>query len=325
MIFLTGAAGFIGFHVAQKLLSLGKKVVAIDNINEYYDPVLKRARLEQLQKNPFFEFHKIDLCDYESLKNIFTKQKISKVCHLAAQAGVRYSLTHPFAYQKSNNEGFLNIIELSRHSHIENFVYASSSSVYGKNSKMPFSETDPVDQPISLYAATKRSNELTAYSYSHLFGLPTSGLRFFTVYGPWGRPDMALFLFTKAISENKPITVFNYGNLKRNFTYIDDIVDGILRILDTPRLHELYNIGNSRAENLSDFITAIEDYLGKRAIREYLPMQLGDVKETVADITKIKSLGYNPCTNIDVGIKNFVAWYKEYFNINFKGISNEKV
>jgi UDP-glucuronate 4-epimerase len=312
MILVTGAAGFIGYHVCKTLLQKNEPVFGIDNINEYYDPVLKNARLK---KNEMFYFQKIDLCDFVALTQLFNNHSIDRICHLAAQAGVRYSLTHPFAYQKSNNEGFLNIIELARQYKVKNFVYASSSSVYGKNTKFPFSESDPVDQPISLYAATKRSNELIAHSYSHLYKLPCSGLRFFTVYGPWGRPDMALFIFTKAIIENQPIQIYNNGDMKRNFTYIDDIVDGILRVLDNPTLYELYNIGNSRAENLIDFIEAIEHHLGKKAIRQFLPMQPGDVKTTMADIEKIKKLGYEPATNINEGIKSFVSWYKDYFNI----------
>ncbi len=315
MILVTGAAGFIGYHLCKTLLQHNEPVIGIDNVNEYYDPVLKNARLEMLKKNEMFYFQKIDLCDFVSLTQLFNNHSIDRICHLAAQAGVRYSLTHPFAYQKSNNEGFLNIIELARQYKVKNFVYASSSSVYGKNTKFPFSESDPVDQPISLYAATKRSNELIAHSYSHLFKLPCSGLRFFTVYGPWGRPDMALFIFTKAIIENQPIQIYNNGDMKRNFTYIDDIVDGILRVLDNPTLYELYNIGNSRAENLIDFIEAIEHHLGKKAIRQFLPMQPGDVKTTMADIEKIKKLGYEPATNINEGIMSFVSWYKDYFKI----------
>ncbi len=315
MILVTGAAGFIGYHLCQYLLNKELSVIGIDNINQYYDPTLKHARLDQLLKKTDFSFHKIDLCDFESLKDLFINNSIDRICHLAAQAGVRYSLTHPFAYQKSNNEGFLNIIELAKQFKIQNFVYASSSSVYGNNLKLPFSETDPVDHPISLYAATKRSNELIAYSYSHLFNLPCSGLRFFTVYGPWGRPDMALFIFTKAIIENKPIQLFNNGDMKRNFTYIDDIVNGIIRVLDYPEKNEIYNIGNSKAENLIDFIEAIESNLGTKAIRQYYPMQPGDVKTTMADINKISLLGYKPKTDIQEGIKKFIAWYKDYYKM----------
>jgi UDP-glucuronate 4-epimerase len=315
VILITGSAGFIGYHVAKSLLSQGLKVIGIDNINEYYDPQLKNDRLKDLKIFKNFFFHKLDLCAYDSLKDIFKTYPISKVCHLAAQAGVRYSLTHPFAYQKSNSEGFLNIIELSKTNKVENFVYASSSSVYGNNTKLPFSEIDPVDHPISLYAATKRANELTAYSYSYLFNLPCSGLRFFTVYGPWGRPDMALFIFTRAILENKPIQVFNYGDLKRNFTYVDDIVDGIILVLNNPKKYEIYNIGNSRAEKLLDFIEEIEKNIGKKANKDFLPMQPGDVQTTIADISKIRKLGYEPQTNISKGIYNFIEWYKDYYQI----------
>lgn len=313
MILVTGAAGFIGFHVSSELLRRGFDVIGVDNINEYYDPQLKEARLNILLKNRNFIFHKIDICDFESLEKIFKENKIKKVCHLAAQAGVRYSLQNPFSYQKSNNEGFLNIIELSKRFNVENFVYASSSSVYGANTKLPFSEEDRVDMPISLYAATKRANELVAYSYSHLFNLPCSGLRFFTVYGPWGRPDMALFIFTKSILEDKPIQIYNYGDMGRNFTYIDDIVDGVRRVLDHPAKYEIYNIGNDKAEKLLDFIEEIEKCLGKKAIREYLPMQPGDVKYTMADISKIRKLGYEPTTDIAEGIRKFIDWYLSYY------------
>jgi UDP-glucuronate 4-epimerase len=313
LILVTGTAGFIGFHVSNELLSRGSEIIGIDNINEYYDPELKNARLEILKKKSGFKFEKVDICDLDSLTSVFKKYKPEKVIHLAAQAGVRYSLTNPFAYQKSNNEGFLNMIELSKNNQITNFVYASSSSVYGNNTKIPFSETDNVDTPVSLYAATKRSNELVAYSYSHLFNLPCSGLRFFTVYGPWGRPDMALFIFTKSIIEGSPIEIFNEGKMLRNFTYIDDIVDGIIRVLDTPKKYEIYNIGNSRAEKLLDFIEEIEKNIEMKAIRKYCPMQPGDVVATVADIEKIKSIGYEPKTNIKEGIARFVEWYRSYY------------
>jgi UDP-glucuronate 4-epimerase len=313
VILVTGAAGFIGFHVAKKLCESGETVVGIDNINSYYDPALKEARLAQLRKLRGFEFHKLDICDYEGLKNIFGRHGFSAICHLAAQAGVRYSLTDPFAYQKSNNEGFLNLIELARRSDIKNFVYASSSSVYGANEKLPFSESDRTDAPISLYAATKRSNELVAHCYRHLFALNTTGLRFFTVYGPWGRPDMALFKFTKSILAGEPIEVYNNGRMRRNFTYIDDIVAGVLIALKNPSRDEIYNIGNNRAEELMDFIREIEKNLGKKAAITYLPLQPGDVAATVADISKLQKLGYDPTTNIDKGIKAFVGWYREYF------------
>jgi UDP-glucuronate 4-epimerase len=315
MILLTGAAGFIGFHVALKLLDEGEEVVGIDNLNSYYDPSLKEARLAILNRREGFHFYKTDICDYDSLISIASRYQLKAICHLAAQAGVRYSLTHPFAYQKSNNEGFLCLIELARHHGVENFVYASSSSVYGGNTKLPFSESDRVDSPISLYAATKRANELTAHCYSHLYGLNCSGLRFFTVYGPWGRPDMALFKFTKAILAGEPIDVYNQGKMKRNFTYIDDIVHGVCLTLANPVRYELYNIGNSKAEELLDFIKEIEKNCGKKAAIRYLPMQAGDVPATVADIAKLARLGYAPKTNIDVGIRNFIAWYREYNRI----------
>ncbi|HLV33321.1 MAG TPA: NAD-dependent epimerase/dehydratase family protein [Chitinispirillaceae bacterium] len=313
MITITGAAGFIGYHVCLKLLDSGEHVIGIDNINNYYDPALKEARLSNLKKYENFHFFKVDICDFEKLGKIFTNFKPQKICHLAAQAGVRYSLTNPFAYQKSNNEGFLNMLEIARKFNIHNFVYASSSSVYGGNTKLPFSESDPVEKPISLYAATKRSNELTAHCYNHLYGIPCSGLRFFTVYGPWGRPDMALFIFTKAIVENKPVKIFNNGKMIRNFTYIDDIVDGVIRVINNPKPYEIYNIGNDKAENLMDFISEIEKNIGKKAIREFAPIQPGDVVETVADISKIKELGYVPETNIDSGIKNFISWYNSFY------------
>jgi UDP-glucuronate 4-epimerase len=315
MILVTGAAGFIGFHVSQRLCNLGNEVVGIDNVNPYYDPSLKEARLKQLEACKGFHFHKIDICDYEGLVSLVKKYPVSKICHLAAQAGVRYSIENPFAYQKSNNEGFLNLIEIARHNKAEHFVFASSSSVYGGNTKLPFSETDRVDSPISLYAATKRANELTAHCYSHLYGLNCAGLRFFTVYGPWGRPDMALFLFTKAILEGRPIEVFNQGKMKRNFTYIDDIVEGVLLALANPVPYEIYNIGNSRAEDLMDFIREIEKNLGKKAIINYMPMQAGDVPATVADIEKLSKLGYCPKTNIDEGIRKFVEWYRGYYRV----------
>ncbi|MBN1129954.1 MAG: GDP-mannose 4,6-dehydratase [Chitinispirillaceae bacterium] len=314
MILVTGAAGFIGYHVAQKLCMQGHEVVGIDNLNAYYDPTLKTARLKRLEGMRGFSFHKLDLCDYNSLKALFSIHRFDRLCHLAAQAGVRYSITDPFAYQKSNNEGFLNLIELARHNNVGNFVYASSSSVYGSNTKLPFAEFDRTDTPISLYAATKKSNELVAHCYSHLYGLHCSGLRFFTVYGPWGRPDMALFLFTKAILAHEPIDVYNNGDMLRNFTYIDDIVQGVLLTLDHPRACEIYNIGNSRAERLMDFIGEIERNVGIKAAINYLPMQPGDVPATVANITKLQKLGYEPKTNIDEGIKKFVAWYRDYYN-----------
>jgi UDP-glucuronate 4-epimerase len=313
LILVTGAAGFIGYHTAAKLCSMGEEVVGIDNINCYYDPALKKARLALLKKNKRFSFYKLDLCNYAGLQNLFSKFHIDTICHLAAQAGVRYSLTDPFAYQKSNNEGFLNLVELARKHAVKNFVYASSSSVYGSNTKLPFAEDDRTDAPISLYAATKKANELVAHCYSHLFGLPCSGLRFFTVYGPWGRPDMALFKFTKAILAGEPIEVYNEGKMKRNFTYIDDIVQGIVITLNNPVPFDVYNIGNGRAEELMDFIGEIENNLGKKATINFLPMQPGDVVATVADISKLQKLGYEPKTNIDKGVRAFIEWYKGYY------------
>ena len=313
LILVTGVAGFIGYHVARKLCALGEKVVGIDSVNDYYDPAMKAARLKNLEQEKNFSFFKMDLCDFSGLKDLFDRFDFDKICHLAAQAGVRYSLTNPFAYQKSNSEGFLNILELARKNKVQNFVYASSSSVYGSNTKLPFSEGDRTDNPISLYAATKKANELVAHCYSHLYGIPCSGLRFFTVYGPWGRPDMALFLFTKAILAGEPVEVYNEGRMKRNFTYIDDIVEGVVIALNSPVPYEIYNIGNSRAEELMDFIGEIEKNVGKKASIKYLPMQPGDVVTTVADISKLQKLGYEPRTNIDKGIKNFVEWYRGYY------------
>ncbi len=313
MILVTGAAGFIGFHVCKRLVEEGNQVLGIDNVNNYYDPSLKEARLAVLGRLTGFTFCKLDICDYGGLCAIAERHGPASICHLAAQAGVRHSISNPFAYQKSNNEGFLNVVELARRTNVKNFVYASSSSVYGGNTKLPFSESDRVDHPISLYAATKRSNELTAHCYSHLYGLPCSGLRFFTVYGPWGRPDMALFLFTKAIIEGRPIDVFNQGDMTRNFTYIDDIVDGVLIALRQPVPYEIYNVGNSRAERLMDFIAEIEKNLGRKAVINLLPMQAGDVPAAVADIQKLSRLGYLPKTNIREGIRKFVEWYREYY------------
>jgi len=313
---VTGAAGFIGFHLSKKLLNEGIQVVGYDNVNNYYDQSLKRSRLEILNKFENFTFYENDLCDFQALEAVFKKHNIEKVCNLAAQAGVRYSLTNPFAYQKSNLEGFLNIIELSKRAGVENFVYASSSSVYGKNKKLPFSVADNVDHPISLYAATKKANELIAHTYSHLFNLPTTGLRFFTVYGPYGRPDMALFIFTKKISEGEPIDVYNYGKMKRDFTYVDDIVKGVVACLNNPFKYELFNLGNHRSEKLMDFIHLIEKNLSKKADINLKPIQPGDVPETFADIdASTEKLGYYPETNIEVGIKKFIDWYKKYYRI----------
>ncbi len=315
-IIVTGAAGFIGSHVAQALLLAGHEVIGIDNFNSYYEVKLKEERFNNLLQNPGFTGLKLDICAFDELKAIFTKYQPKIVCHLAAQAGVRYSLENPFAYQKSNLEGFLNILEMCRHYAVERLVYASSSSVYGGNTKQPFSEADPVDNPVSLYAATKKANELMAHSYSHLYGFSTIGLRFFTVYGPAGRPDMAYWLFADAIRKNEPIKVFNYGKMRRDFTYIDDIVQGVMGALFTANLPTslVLNLGNNHTEELMYLIELIERGLGKEAQKVFLPLQAGDVLATWADITRAQQLiGYNPSTSLEVGIDRFIAWYKEYY------------
>jgi UDP-glucuronate 4-epimerase len=315
-LLITGAAGFIGFHLSKNLLEKGVEVLGYDIVNDYYDPTLKESRLKILREFDNFTFYRKDLCDFEALEHVFQKHSIKKVCNLAAQAGVRYSLTNPFAHQESNIEGFLNIIELSKRTKVENFVYASSSSVYGKNTKLPFSVEDNVDYPISLYAASKKANELIAHTYSHLYELPTTGLRFFTVYGPYGRPDMALFIFTQKILAGEPIDVYNYGNMKRDFTYIDDIVNGIISSLNHPSRYEIFNLGNHRSENLMDFINLIEKYLGKKAKINFQPIQPGDVPETFADINHTREiLGFEPATTIETGVKQFIDWYKNYYHI----------
>ena len=332
-VLVTGAAGFIGFHVAQKLLARGDQVVGLDNLNDYYDVNLKLARLAQIENLPGFTFARMDLQDRPAMEALFNQHHFDAVINLAAQAGVRYSLENPQAYVDSNIVGFTNILECCRHHKIGHLVYASSSSVYGMNSAMPFSIHDNVDHPISLYAASKKANELMAHTYSHLFGLPTTGLRFFTVYGPWGRPDMALFLFTKAILAGEPIKVFNNGQMQRDFTYIDDIVEGVVRVMDktaTPNPawdgaapdpgtssapYRLFNIGNNNPVMLTDFIAAIEKALGKTAERELLPMQPGDVAATYANIEDlIEAVDYRPQTPVQVGIDNFVAWYMEHMH-----------
>lgn len=314
-ILITGSAGFIGFHVVKALLESGSDIIGLDNLNDYYDLNLKKSRNALLEEYGNFKFYKIDLCDYEELKSLFSKEKIDKICHLAAQPGVRYSILNPFAYQKANNEGFLNILECARNLNVKQFVFASSSSVYGGNKKIPFSVSDRVDNPISLYAATKKSNELVAYVYSHLYGINTIGLRFFTVYGPWGRPDMSYFLFTKAILEDRPIKVFNFGKMKRNFTYIDDVVSGILASLDRKKGHEIFNLGNDKTVDLIDFIYCLEGYLGKKAKKEFLPMQAGDILETWANIDSSREeLNYKPQVAIETGLKRFVDWYKEVYS-----------
>ena len=328
---ITGAAGFIGFHLSKRLLEHGNSVVGIDNLNDYYDVNLKKFRLNELKGDLNFTFHRLDLVDRKGIEKLFTENKFDYVVNLAAQAGVRYSLTNPRAYIDSNIVGFLNILEGCRHSDIKHLVFASSSSVYGANTKMPFSVHQNVDHPISLYAATKKSNELMAHSYSSLYKLPCTGLRFFTVYGPLGRPDMAPFLFTSAILENRPIDVFNKGKMKRDFTYIDDIVEGVVRItvnipvLDTgwnsdkpdPATsyapYRLYNIGNNNPIELMQFIEVLEDCLGKKAEKNLLPMQPGDVHETCADVDDLINIGFKPSTPIEKGIKRFVEWYLDYY------------
>ena len=342
-VLITGTAGFIGFHLANALVLKGFEVVGLDNINDYYDVNLKYGRLNEsginkelieynigLKSEKFdnYKFIKLNLEDQENIYSLFRNEKFDLVVNLAAQAGVRYSLENPHAYINSNILGFTNILEACRHNSIQHLVYASSSSVYGLNTKMPFSTSDNVDHPISLYAATKKSNELMAHTYSYLFDLPTTGLRFFTVYGPWGRPDMALFLFAKAILEGKPIDVYNYGNMQRDFTYIDDIVNGIVKVLENKPLkkvkiknpsvsiapYKIYNIGNSTPVKLNDFIEAIEKALNKKAERNLMPIQSGDVEKTWADVTDlIDDMEYKPATDIDKGVKEFIQWYKYFY------------
>lgn len=324
-ILVTGAAGFIGFHTSTRLLQEGYEVVGIDNLNDYYDPQLKKDRLEQLDNFEKFEFVKLDISDKVGLEKLWEeKGPFLEVIHLAAQAGVRYSLENPYSYISSNLMGHVTIMEMCRHTPgFKHLVYASSSSVYGGNEKLPYSVQDDVGCPISLYAATKRADELMSHSYSHLFGIPQTGLRFFTVYGPWGRPDMSLFIFTKAISEGRKVPIFNNGDMKRDFTYVDDIVSGILATLKNPPIAEpgkaparVLNIGNTRSEKLMDFVGIIEKELGKKADVEFLPMQPGDVKETYADITETTAItGYKPTTTIREGVPRFVDWYKSYFKL----------
>jgi UDP-glucuronate 4-epimerase len=295
---------------------MGNQVIGVDNLNPYYDISLKEARLDHLKPFQEFVFYKEDIQNLSGLKAIFQKHSIGQICNLAAQAGVRHSLKDPFSYQKSNLEGFLNLLELAREYGIANFVYASSSSVYGDSPKIPFSVDDRVDTPVSLYGATKKANELMAYAYSHLFGIPCTGLRFFTVYGPWGRPDMALFLFTDAILNNRPINVYNYGRMKRDFTYIDDVVEGTIAALENPFAYEVFNLGNSDPIELMDFIGIIEEELGREAQKNMMPLQPGDVMETSADIGKSKDmLGFSPKTPIGEGIKKFLTWYREYYKV----------
>ncbi len=333
-ILVTGAAGFIGYHVARALLERGDSVTGFDNLNPYYDVTLKEARLEQLRACPAFSFVKGALEDQSAVAALFAGRPFDRVIHLAAQAGVRYSLTNPGAYVQSNLVGFLHILEACRHARTPHLAYASSSSVYGLNTHYPFSVHDNVDHPISLYAATKKANELMAHTYAHLYGLPTTGLRFFTVYGPWGRPDMALFLFTRAILAGEPIDVYNHGRMRRDFTYIDDIVQGVLRAGDrialpnpdwdgaapdpgtSPAPYRVYNIGNHTPVELDHFIGAIEKALGKKAVRRYLPMQPGDVPATCADVEDLRlDVGFTPATPLETGIARFVEWYRAYYKV----------
>ena len=315
-ILVTGAAGFIGFHLSRELLERGNQVIGVDNLNPYYDVSLKKARLDLLKPLQDFVFYKEDIQNLSGLRKIFQKHSIGRICNLAAQAGVRYSLKDPFSYQKSNLEGFLNLLELAREYGITNFVYASSSSVYGDSPKIPFSVDDRADTPLSLYGATKKANELMAYAYSHLFGIPCTGLRYFTVYGPWGRPDMALFLFADAILNDRPINVYNYGRMKRDFTYVDDVVDGTIAALERPFAYEVFNLGNSDPIELMDFIGIIEEELGRKAKKNMMALQPGDVLETSADIGKSKEmLGFSPKTPIRKGIKKFLSWYREYYKV----------
>jgi UDP-glucuronate 4-epimerase len=334
-VLVTGAAGFIGMHVVQPLAARGDTVVGIDNLNAYYDPSLKQARLDQLALLPQFRFERLDIADGSALDALFAREKFDRVVHLAAQAGVRYSIDNPLAYGESNLGGFLNVLEACRRHPVQHLVYASSSSVYGGNAKMPFSESDSVDHPVSLYAATKKANELMAHTYSHLYGIPTTGLRFFTVYGPWGRPDMAYFSFTRDILEGRPITVYNGGEMMRDFTYIADIVDGVVAVLDKPATPDLafdplapnpgtstspyriFNIGNQDPVRLGEFVAAIEQALGIEAVKQYLPIQPGDVVATHADVSALVAwTGVSPRTSLAEGIGRFVDWYRQYARVS---------
>jgi UDP-glucuronate 4-epimerase len=332
-VLVTGAAGFIGMHVCQLLLARGDEVIGVDNLNDYYDVALKEARLARLAPNPRFRLSRLDIADRDGIAALFAKERPQRVINLAAQAGVRYSLENPHAYVDSNVVGFVNILEGCRHNGVEHFVYASSSSIYGGNERMPFSEHDNVDHPVSLYAATKKANELMAHTYSHLFNLPTTGLRFFTVYGPWGRPDMALFLFAKAILENRAIDVFNHGKMRRDFTYIDDIAEGVIRVLDRPPQadpgfdkqvpdpatswapYRVFNIGNNQPVELMAYIAALEQALGKTATKNFMPLQDGDVPATYADTAELTRVtGFSPQTPVAEGVRRFVEWYRAYHN-----------
>lgn len=333
-VLVTGAAGFIGMHLSQRLLGRGDEVVGVDNLNDYYDPQLKRDRLARLTPSAGFRFEQIDIADREAMPRLFERERFDVAVNLAAQAGVRYSLVNPHAYIDANIVGFTNVLEGCRHHGVKHLVYASSSSVYGGNEQMPFSEHQGVDHPISLYAATKKANELMAHTYSHLYGLPTTGLRFFTVYGPWGRPDMALFLFTKAIIEGRPIELFNEGRMQRDFTYVDDIVEGVLRVIDRPATPDagfdakhpdparsrapfrVFNIGNQGPVELMQFVAAIEKAIGKTAQKQMRPMQPGDVPATFADVSELTGwTGFKPGTPIEAGVARFVEWYRSYFKV----------
>lgn len=333
-ILVTGVAGFIGFHLSKKLLQMGVEVIGIDNINDYYDVGLKQARLTQLKNYQNFQFYKLDVSDRTTIAELFTAHSPTKVIHLAAQAGVRYSITNPHTYVDTNLVGFINILEGCRHSQVKHLVFASSSSVYGANTKRPFTVHDNVDHPISLYAATKKANELMAHSYSHLYNLPTTGLRFFTAYGPWGRPDMALFLFTQAILQDQPINVFNEGKMQRNFTYVDDIIEAVTRVVDKipqPTIdktnftldpstsyapYRIYNVGSAKSVKLNYFIEVLENYLGKKAKKNLLPLQPGDIPEADADVQDLEQeFGFKPSIPVEVGIPKFVDWYRSYYGV----------
>ena len=333
-ILVTGAAGFIGMHTSLRLLARGERVIGLDNLNDYYDVSLKQARLARLQPHANFSFHRLDVADRAGVAALFSAERPERVIHLAAQAGVRYSLTNPHAYIDSNVQGFTNILEGCRHNLVQHLVYASSSSVYGGNTALPFSEHHNIDHPISLYAATKKANELMAHTYSHLFGLPTTGLRFFTVYGPWGRPDMALFLFTKAVLAGQPIDIFNHGNMVRDFTFVDDIVEGVIRVADKPAApnpafdsanpdpatssapYRVFNIGNNQPTPLMEYIQALEDALGITARKNFLPMQPGDVPSTAANTEELAAwVGFKPNTAVKDGVARFVDWYRTYYKV----------
>jgi UDP-glucuronate 4-epimerase len=334
IILVTGAAGFIGFHVARRLLVEGRNVVGLDNLNSYYDPALKGARLNVLREDSRFSFVHLDLSDRAAIKSLFARYRFPIVIHLAAQAGVRYSLEHPHAYVDANLDGFINVLEGCRHTGCKHLLFASSSSVYGANTKLPFSVQDNVDHPISLYAASKKANELMAHAYSHLHGIPATGLRFFTVYGPWGRPDMAMFLFAKAIVEGTPIKLFNHGNMRRDFTYIDDVSEAVVRLVDRPPQGnpnwsgqkpdpatsaapwKIYNIGSNSPEELVHVVSLLETEFGRTAVKEMVPMQPGDVPATYADIEDLtREVGFRPATKIEEGIARFAKWYRDYHNV----------